>query len=68
MVNVGDLSVVVLLLADAESCLLGQLAKQSQGFTTAGGTHQRLALQGATRREPVSVCVCACVCVNNINH
>lgn len=60
--NLGDLSVVVLLLANGESRPLGQLAKQSQGFTTAGGAHQRLALQGATRRESVRVCVRVCVC------
>lgn len=53
--NVGDLSVVVLPPADGESRLLGQLAEQSEGLTTAGGADQRCALQGATQRESVRV-------------
>lgn len=50
-VNVGDPGVVVLPLADVESRLLGQLAEESEGLATAGGAHQRHALQGATERH-----------------
>lgn len=43
-VDIGDPSVVVLLLGDVQARLLGKLAEQAQSFAPRGGKHQRRAL------------------------
>lgn len=44
MVHIHDLSIILLLLSDVQSCLLGQLTEQAQGSAPLRGKHQRHAL------------------------